>query len=90
MSFRVELFSLKPGSDEYPLPDPTRTLFWVIEPDPNFSKFLSFALFPAGYFPAGRFKSSNNNPQILLFSCGLDMKSSVSKVKCIRYKKDTK
>ena len=54
---------------------------------PNFSKFPSIGFFPAGYFPAGRFKSSNNNPQILLFSSPLDMKSSVSKVKCLRYKK---
>ena len=64
--------------DEYPLPDPTRTFFLLPEPDPNyFSKFPSLGFFPAGCFPAGRFKSFNNNPQILLFSSRSDTKSSV-------------
>ena len=68
------------GSDEYPLPDP--------ELDPNyFSQFRSLGFLPAGYFPPGRFKSSNYNPQILLFTSRPDTKSSVSKVKCFRYKK---
>ena len=77
-----------PGFDEYPLPDPTRTFFLLPEPDPNyFSKFPSLGFFPAGCFPAGRFKSFNNNPQILFFSSRPDTKSSVSKLKCLRYKK---
>ena len=68
----------QPGFDEYPLPDPTRTFFLLPEPDPNyFSKFPSLGFFPAGCFPAGRFKSFNNNPQILLFSSRSDTKSSV-------------
>ena len=63
--------------------DPTRTFFLLPEPDPNyFSKFPSL-----GFFPAGRSKSFNNNPQILLFCSRPDMKSSVSIVKCLRYKK---
>ena len=67
---------------------PTRTSVLLPELDLNyFSKFPSLGFFPAGYFPAGCFISSNNNPQILLFSSRPDMKSSVSKVKCFRYKK---
>ena len=67
---------------------PTRTFFLLLKPDPNyFSKFPSLGFFLAGYVAAGRFKSSNNNPQILLFSSRLDMKSSVSKEKCLKYKK---
>ena len=67
-------------------PDPN--FFLLPEPDPNyFSKFPSLGFFPAGCFPAGRFKSFNKNPQILFFSSRLDTKSSVSKLKCLRYKK---
>ena len=80
--------TIRTGFDEYPLPDPTRTFFLLPEPDPNyFSKFPSLGFFPAGCFPAGRFKSFNNNPQILFFSSRPDTKSSVSKLKCLRYKK---
>ena len=58
----------QPGLDEYPLPDPTRTFFLLPEPDPNyFLKFPSLGFFSASCFPAGRFNSFNNNPQILLF-----------------------
>ena len=67
-------------------PDPN--LFLLPEPDPNyFSKSPSFGFFSASCFPAGRFKYFNNNPQILLFSSRPDTKSSVSKLKCHRYKK---
>ena len=78
------------GLDEYPLPDPTRTFVLLPEPDPNyFSKSPSIGFFSTSCFPAGRFKSFNNNPQILLFSSRPDTKSSVSRLKCLRYKKWT-
>ena len=63
-------------------PDPN--FFLLPEPDPNyFSKFPSLGFFPVSCFPVGCFKSFNNGPQILLFSSRPDMKSSVSKSKCL-------
>ena len=57
-------------------PDPN--FFLLPEPDPKyFLKFPSLVFSPVGCFPAGRFKSFNNNPQILLFSSRSDTKSSV-------------
>ena len=62
------------GLDEYPLPDPTRTLILLPEPDPNyFSNFPSLGFFLAGCLPAGRFKSFNNDPPILLDSSCLNI-----------------
>ena len=64
---------------------PTRPelFFLLTEPDSTyFSKFPSL-----GFFPAGRFKSFSINPQILLYSSRPDTNSSVSKSKCLRYKK---
>ena len=77
------------GIDDYSPPDPTRTYFLLPEPDLNyFSKFPSLGFSPASCVPACCFKSCNKNPQILLFfSSRPDTKSSVSKFKCLRYKK---
>ena len=67
---------------------PTWPFFLLPKPDPNyFSKFPCLGFFPAGCFPVGHIKSFNNNARILLFSSGPETKSSVSKLKCLRYKK---
>ena len=65
---------------------PTRPeLFFTTRTWPQI--FSEFRVFPSRLFPAGRFKSFNNNPRILIFISQPEMKSSVSKVKCRRYKK---
>ena len=51
-------------------PDPN--FFCYPNTDPNyFSKFPSLGFSQAGSFPAGCFKSFNNNPQILMFLANL-------------------
>ena len=79
-----------PSLDEYPLPDPNPNFYFATRTQPEqFLKSSEFRVFPTGYFPAGCFKSFYNNPQILLFSSRSDTKSSVHKLKCLKYKKCT-
>ena len=63
-------------------------LFFATRTRPElFFKISEFMVFPSRQFPSSSLQTFYNHPQIMLFSSHPDTKSSVPKLKCLRYKR---